>query len=124
MDQTSSNTLLLCLFDDVLAVLNKYHGENGATEALEYLKAARYNYEQHDVDRLLVSFVLALQQVSRLRPEVTCEIQKVIREFTALRSETAAKMIRMAQDYESRGGKLLSLSEVLEEVSRRRGSPE
>jgi len=122
MDQTSSS--LLRLFDDVLAVLNTHHEENGATEALEYLKAARYNYEQHDIDRLLTSFVLAVQQVARLRPEVTREIQRVIGEFTDLRSETAAKMIRMAQDYESRGGKLLSLSEVLEEVSRRRGLPE
>jgi predicted metal-dependent hydrolase len=122
MDQTRPS--ILRFFDDVLAVLNTHHEENGATEALEYLKAARYNYEQHDIDRLLTSFVLALQQVPRLRPEVMREIQKVIREFTDLRSETAAKMIRMAQDYESRGGKLLSLSEVLEEVSRRRGSPE
>ena len=52
------------------------------------------------------------------------EIRDVVNEFTNLRLETAAKMISLAQDYEARGGKLLSLSEVLEEVSRRRGSPE
>jgi len=114
----------LRLFDDVLSVLNRHQGENGAIEALEYLKAARYNYEQRDIDRMVVSLLLALQQTLRLRPEVTQEIQDVIRALTNLRSENAANMIRMAQDYEARGGKLLSRSEVLEEVSRRRGSPE
>jgi len=122
MDQTSSN--ILRLFDAVLNVLNRHHGENGATEALEYLKAARHNYEQRDIDRMVVSLVLALQQTLRLRLEVAQEIQDVIREFTNLRSENAAKMIKMAQEYEARGGRLLSQSEVLEEVSRRRGSPE
>jgi hypothetical protein len=122
MDQTSSN--ILRLFDDVLAVLNRHHGENGATEALEYLKAARHNYEQRDIDRMVVSLLLALQQTPRLSLDVTQEIQDVIRELVNLRSENAAKMIRMAQDYEARGGRLLSRSEVLEEVSRRRGSPE
>ena len=122
MDHTNSNILRLC--DDVLAVLNKHQAENGAVEALEYLKAARYNYGQHDLDRLVMSLVLALEQLPRLSPEVIQEIQDVVREFTNLRSEATARMKSLAQDYEARGGKLLSLSEVLQEVSRRRGSPE
>jgi hypothetical protein len=121
MDYTRANVLRL--FDEVLRALNNHAAENGAVEALEYLKASKYNYEQGDLDRMLLSLILALQQFPRLSPGATEEIRNIVAEFTGLRWQTAKKkMSELAEEYQAQGGKLMSLTEILEEVGRRRGS--
>ena len=110
------------LFDEILAVLNRHQNEPGVVEVLEYLKAARYNYAQRDIDRMILSLLLAMNDFPKLGPEVTSAIQQLIHGVARLRSEVPARMANLAQEYQSRGGKLLSLGEALEEVSRRRGS--
>ena len=120
MDQTRSN--ILGLFDEALCVLNKHGKREGAVEALEYFRIARYNYEQRDIDRMLLCLVLAVNQLRRLPPEVLQELEELVAGFVQVRAKVSDRMTKLAQKYEARGGKLLSLDEVLEEVGRRRGS--
>ena len=112
------------LFDDLIGVLNKHPNTEAAFGTLEYLKSARHNYVQRDIDRMMNSLVLALYELSGVRDvKLLPELREVIRKHYRWISQAGDRMAKLAKEYEAGGGKLLSREEILDEVADRRGAP-
>ncbi|MEK7406307.1 MAG: hypothetical protein AAB225_14490 [Acidobacteriota bacterium] len=112
------------LFDELLDVLNNHRDEAGAAEAWAYLRAAKLNYLQHDVNHMMSSLILAVHQLAIMpgNPGLQDDLHAVLRHFVTFFSGAADELRRLAEEYEASGGKLLSREEILREVSERRGA--
>ena len=113
------------LLTALIVVLNRHRNIEGAVATLEYLKSAKHNYVQRDIDRMMNSLVLALDALSGLPPDTKLlpELGEVTRQYVRWISQTGERMERLAKEYEAGGGKLLSREEILDEVADRRGAP-
>ncbi len=123
MDHTIKNNSEL--LGELIDVLNRHQNTDGAVETLEYLKSAKHNYVQRDIDRMMNSLVLALDTLSGLPPDTKLwpELREVIQQYVRWISQAGDRMGKLAQEYEAGGGKLLSREEILDEVADRRGPP-
>jgi hypothetical protein len=121
MDYTIANNAKL--FDELLGALAKHAEDPGITEAIAHLRAAKENYVQRSLDHMLNSLVLALYDLSthRIDQRLSDELNSVISSFVHGIIEAPARLRKMAEEYERRGGKLLSADEILREVEERRG---
>jgi hypothetical protein len=121
MDYTVANNAKL--FDELLGVLARHADEPGVPQAMEHLRAAKDNYVQRSLDHVMNSLVLAFYDLSANppAPPLLDELTAVIRDFVHGIFEAPAKLRRLAEEYERRGGKLLSVDEILREVDERRG---
>ena len=121
MDYTVKNVAML--FDELLRVLNDHQTEEGVLETFACLNAAKFNYEQRDIDHMMNNLILAFHQLSVLRnPQLQAELRSVIQAFVKYIDEAGSRMAKLAEEYRASGGKLLSREEILEEVNERRGA--
>ncbi|MEP6539507.1 MAG: hypothetical protein ABJF23_29490 [Bryobacteraceae bacterium] len=122
MDYTISNNSKL--FDELIHVLNSHTSESGVVEALDDLKAAKFNYTQRSIDHMLSCLVLALHDLTMipLSAELRMELGATIHRHCTQMFQAGARLGDMAHDYEVSGGKPLTHDEILEEVDLRRGT--
>jgi hypothetical protein len=121
MDRAIENNTRL--FDVILERLTKHFPDDTAVEVHEYLKAAKFNYQQRDIDHMVFNLALALDRLAarNVSGELKQDLRKTIRRFVKDIDASASKMIRLSDEYRASGGKLLSPEEVREEVNARRG---
>jgi hypothetical protein len=111
-------------FDDLLKVLDDHHGEAGVAEAIEGLKAAKFNYAQRSMDHMLRGLVLAVHSltVNQLSERLRREIFEIFEAYYRYAMSAGSRMTEIARQYERQGGPLLSPDQVLKEVDERRGT--
>lgn len=122
MDYTISNNSKL--FDELLQVLDRHREEPGVVEAMDDLKAAKVNYVQRSLDHMLSCLVLAIHDLVANPPnqELQRELSTVFRQYYTGVMQAGSRLREMSREYETRGGKLLSRDEILDEVDERRGT--
>jgi len=122
MDYTIGNNARL--FDELLKVLNDHQREPGVVEAIEDLKAAKFNYVQRSMDHMLSCLVLTIHDliVRPLSEGLRKDISGVINAFYQGTTSLGSQLNDLADQYERQGGQLLSRDEILKEVDERRGT--
>jgi hypothetical protein len=113
----------LALFDALLEVLARHEDTAAVPEILQDLKSARFNYTQRDVGHLVNNLCRVLYKLidGPLDEALKDDLRKEIRARAKAILATAAELRQLADEYEAKGGKLLSQDEILAEVAERRG---
>lgn len=121
MDYTISNHFKL--FDDVLAVLQRYCDKPGVAGAFDDLLAAKKNYQQRSLDHMLNCLVLVLHDlvIARDVPGLMDDLSRAIHDHYRRVLESSNQLASLAQEYELSGGPPLSYDQIAEEIARRRG---
>jgi hypothetical protein len=121
MDYTISNNSRL--FDELLTVLNEHQNEPGVVEAIEDLKAAKFNYRQRSMDHMLSCLVLTLHDLIVHPPtgELSRKLSNVIHSFYGRTTSFGSTLRDLGDQYERQGGPLLTPEQAVREVDERRG---
>jgi archaellum component FlaC len=113
----------LDLFDALLQVLSKHEGNASVEGIRQDLKSARFNYTQRDVRHLVNNLCRALHSLmdESLDESLKAELKNEVRARATAVVLAAEKLRELADEYEAKGGKLLTHDEILAEVAERRG---
>ncbi|HTA69032.1 MAG TPA: hypothetical protein VK776_12170 [Bryobacteraceae bacterium] len=110
------------LFDDLIQVLDEDKSE---PHALEYLKAAKFNYDQRSMDHMLMNVVLTIYDLlghSATNDKLRTKLREVIVAHVNQKFDAAKQLSTLSDQYRASGGKLLTHEEILQEVNERRGT--